>query len=102
MIYSHNVSLAEWASVYEAYYTAAMRACHGKPTVVVQHAELVAEPYAAVRKLHADLTAAGVVGLALPSEERVARLIRPSSERAPLYLRSERNTIGAAAQRLSD
>ena len=29
MIYSHNVSLAEWASVYEAYYTAAMRACHG-------------------------------------------------------------------------
>jgi hypothetical protein len=29
MIYSHNVSLAEWASVYESYYTAAMRACHG-------------------------------------------------------------------------
>ena len=29
MIYSHNVSLAEWASVYEAYYSAAMRACHG-------------------------------------------------------------------------
>lgn len=29
MIYSHNVSLAEWASVYEAYYTNAMRACHG-------------------------------------------------------------------------
>jgi len=29
MIYSHNVSLAEWASVYEAYYTNALRACHG-------------------------------------------------------------------------
>jgi hypothetical protein len=29
MIYSHNVSLAEWASVYEAYYSSAMRACHG-------------------------------------------------------------------------
>merc|ERR1719199_331123 len=27
MIYSHNVSLAEWASVYEAYYTNATRAC---------------------------------------------------------------------------
>merc|ERR1719240_234784 len=60
MIYSHNVSLAEWASVYEAYYSSAMRACHGKPTVVVQHAELVANPYAAVTKLHADLVAAGV------------------------------------------
>ena len=29
MIYSHNVSLAEWASVYESYYTNALRACHG-------------------------------------------------------------------------
>ena len=29
MIYSHNVSLAEWASVYEAYYTNALRACQG-------------------------------------------------------------------------
>jgi hypothetical protein len=46
MIYSHNVSLAEWASVYETYYTSALRACHGKPTVVVQHADLVADPYA--------------------------------------------------------
>ena len=27
MIYSHNVSVAEWASVYEAYYASAMRAC---------------------------------------------------------------------------
>merc|ERR1719393_1229840 len=74
MIYSHNVSLAEWASVYEAYYTNALRACHGKPTVVVQHADLVADPYKAVTKLHKDLTAAGVAGLALPEEAKVARL----------------------------
>jgi len=101
MIYSHNVSLAEWASVYEAYYTNAMRACHGKPTVVVQHADLVTNPYGAVRKLHADLTAAGVAGLGLPTESRVARLIRPSADKSPLYLLSERNTVGAAAQRIS-
>merc|ERR1719201_757576 len=66
MIYSHNVSLAEWASVYEHYYTNALRACRGKPTVVVQHAEMLADPHAAVRKLHTDLTAAGVSGLTLP------------------------------------
>merc|ERR1719465_132313 len=101
MIYSHNVSLAEWASVYEAYYTNAMRACHGKPTVVVQHADLTADPYGAVRKLHADLTAAGMAGLTLPSEGQVTRLIRPSHEKAPLYLLSERQTVGAAAQRIS-
>lgn len=101
MIYSHNVSLAEWASVYEAYYTAALRACHEKPTVVVQHAELVAEPYAAVAKLHRDLSAAGVHGLTLPAEERIAKLIRPSSESAPVYLRSEHQAVGAAARRIS-
>merc|ERR1719409_1671717 len=67
MIYSHNVSLAEWASVYEAYYTNALRACQGKPTVVVQHADLVTNPYGAVTKLYNDLTAAGVSGLTLPS-----------------------------------
>ena len=44
MIYSHNVSLAEWVSVYEAYYQSAMRACDGHPTVVVQHDQLVTAP----------------------------------------------------------
>ena len=29
MIYSHNVSLAEWISAYENYYASAMRACKG-------------------------------------------------------------------------
>ena len=29
MIYSHNVSLAEWISVYENYYASTMRACKG-------------------------------------------------------------------------
>ena len=29
MIYSHNVSLAEWVSVYENYYASTMRACDG-------------------------------------------------------------------------
>ena len=47
MIYSHNVSLAEWSSVYEAYYASVVAACDGKPTVVVQHEELMRAPYEA-------------------------------------------------------
>jgi hypothetical protein len=101
MIYSHNVSLAEWASVYEAYYSHAMRACHGKPTVVMQHAELVANPYGAVKKLHAELTEAGVQGLTLPSEAQVSALIRPSVHPAPLYLHTEREVVGERAQLIS-
>jgi len=102
MIYSHNVSLAEWASVYESYYQSAIRACEGKPTAVVQHAELVAKPYDAVKKLYGELVAAGVEGLTLPSEERVTRLVRPASEKAqPFYLASERNIVGASARSIS-
>ena len=90
MIYSHNVSLAEWSSVYEAYYASVVAACDGKPTVVVQHEELMRAPYEAVRKLHRELTAAGVQGLTLPAESRVAALIAPSAKKSPLYLGSEK------------
>jgi len=102
MIYSHNVSLAEWASVYDAYYQSAVRACAGKPTAVVQHSELMAKPYEAVKKLYGELVAAGVEGLTLPSEEKVTRLVRPSKERkAPFYLASERRAIGESARGIS-
>jgi len=101
MIYSHNVSFAEWAAVYEAYYSSAMRACKGVPTVVVSHDELSAAPYTAVKKLHSELTAAGVQGLTLPSEERVAQLLRPSTKAQPKFLASERKALGAAAPAVS-
>merc|ERR1719352_2260043 len=101
MIYSHNVSLAEWASVYESYYTSAMRACHGKPTVILQHAELVADPYSAVKKLHADLSAAGVPNLTVPTEKQIANLLRPSATSSPTYFNSERKAVGDAAARIS-
>jgi len=103
MIYSHNVSLAEWASVYEAYYQSAVRACAGKPTAVVQHSELMANPYAAVKKLYAELVAAGVEKLTLPSEEKVNRLVRPSDEhkQKPFYLASERKVVGEGARAVS-
>ena len=52
-----------------------------KPAVVVQHSQLVADPYGAVRKLHADLVAAGAADLTVPTETQVTRLIRPSAEK---------------------
>jgi len=102
MIYSHNVSFAEWAAVYEAYYVGALRACHGVPTVVVKHDELKAAPYTATKKLYEDLTAAGVSGLKLPSEERISKLLRasPQSE-SSTYLASEKQVLGARAMRVS-
>jgi len=103
MIYSHNVSLAEWASVYDSYYQSAIRACEGKPTAVVQHSELMAKPYDVVKKLYKDLVAAGVEGLTLPTEEQVGRLVRPSDEhkQKPFYLASERRVVGESARAIS-
>jgi len=102
MIYSHNVSFAEWAAVYSAYYLSAMRACDGVPTVVVHHEELMAAPFKALTKLHADLVKAGVSGLALPAEERVNALLRASSHEAVTYLASERKVVGPVAQGISE
>jgi len=101
MIYSHNVSLAEWSSVYENYYTSAMRACEGVPTVVVQHDEIVKAPYQVVQKMYKELVALGVKGLTLPAESRVAQLIKPSAHKEPFYLASERKMVGINAQSIS-
>merc|ERR1719198_668150 len=101
MIYSHNVSFGEWASVYTEYYQAAAKACNGKPTVVVQHSELTASPYTAVTKLYNDLVAVGVQGLTLPAEARVSALLKPSKKEQPLFLGSERKAVGAAAAAIS-
>jgi len=101
MIYSHNVSLAEWSSVYENYYAAALRACEGVPTVVVQHEEIVKAPYQAVKKMYDDLVAVGVQGLTMPAESRVSALIKPSASKAPTYLASERGMISESAQAIS-
>lgn len=101
MIYSHNVSLAEWASVYEQYYQSVLKACAGKPTTVVQHSELVSNPSAAVKRLYTELVRAGVEHLTLPTEAQVAQLLRPSTEKAPLYFAAERKMVGVNAATIS-
>merc|ERR1740124_144944 len=101
MIYSHNVSLAEWISVYENYYASTMRACKGVPTVVVQHEEFAKAPYAALQKLHAELEKLGVQGLQMPAESRVSALLKPSTAASPFYLASERGMVSTNAQKIA-
>ena len=67
----------------------------------MQHAELVANPFAATVKLYNDLVAAGVAGLTLPTEAQVGRLLRPSTEHAHTYLASERAAVGPSVHALS-
>ncbi len=76
----HNLSLAEWSSMYEHYYATIMRACTGVPTVVVQHEEITHTPFEALKRLHHDLVALGVQGLQMPTASRVHQLIRPMAK----------------------
>jgi len=100
--YAPTASLEEWASIYSAYYSSAMRACAGRPTVVVQHAEITKDPYNAVKKLHNALVAAGVRGLTLPAESRVTALLSSQgATESPFYLASERRAVGKTARAIS-
>ena len=46
----------------------------------------MARPYAALTKLHADLSALGVERLTMPTEERINALLRPSPKTPVAYL----------------
>lgn len=87
--------------MYQAYYGSIARSCAGVPTAVVKHEELILAPYRTLAKLHADLTALGVEGLSMPSEDRINRLIRPGKKQDIKYLASEHSVVGRAAIALS-
>ena len=71
MIYSHNVSLAEWASIYKSYYTNAMRACNGG-------ARRRRRPPPAARRRAVTISCARRRRLALASPSRSHRPLPPS------------------------
>jgi len=97
MIYSHNVSFAEWGSVFEAYYLSAKRACRGVPTLTVEHDTLMSSPHATLSTLYAQLVRLGVRGLTLPSAAAVQRLLGAPRTHAPdTYLAAERKMLGGA------
>jgi hypothetical protein len=74
---SREHSLTLW----ERYSRAAFTATRGWPRVLVDYAELIADPYGAAARLHADLVALGIDGLALPDPTAVIAWIEPGPRR---------------------
>jgi len=70
-------SLALW----ERYARAAFIATRGWPRVLVDYAELIDDPYGTASRLHSDLIALGIDGLALPDPAAVIAWIEPGPRR---------------------
>ncbi len=83
-------SLALW----EYHAVGALNATRGMPRVHVAHEHLLARPLQACEALYAELIAAGVQGLAMPSRSEIEAFIDPAlyrsrSPTAPLFTLSE-------------
>lgn len=80
-------SLALW----EHYTRTLLRDTEGEPRVIVSYEELLADPTRVARELCAQLTALGVRGLDVPSDERMRQIIHAD------FNRSGRDTSGVDA-----
>ena len=67
--------------LWERYTRAAFAATRGWPRVIVEYAELIADPCAVALRLHADLVALGIEGLLAPDPVAIAAWIEPGLRR---------------------
>lgn len=72
---------AEAFALWERYTRAAFGATRGWPRVVVDYGELMADPCAVALRLHADLAALGIEGLAAPDPVAITAWIEPGLHR---------------------
>jgi GT2 family glycosyltransferase len=76
--FEHTAALALW----EQYTRAAFEASCGWPRVLVDYADLLADPLAVARQLRDELRALGIDGIAEPDPHVVREWIEPAPERA--------------------
>jgi hypothetical protein len=71
----------EALALWERYTRAAFAATRGWPRVIVDYADVVADPLAASSRLHASLAAFGIEGLRAPDAASVGAWIEPALHR---------------------
>jgi hypothetical protein len=82
----NGVEHAEGLALWELYTRAAFDASRGWPRVLIDYAELIADPFNVARQLHDALRGAGVVDIADPEAHIVRDWVdsTPRSARAPV------------------
>ncbi len=76
-----GLDIAHALSLWEQYTRAAFAATRGWPRVLVEYAELIADPHGVAARLHAAFAAFGVEGLAVPTAAAIDDWIEPSLRR---------------------
>ena len=62
-------------ALWEAYVRASLQASAGIPRVLIQYADLIADPKQTLEQLHDELVSAGVKGLSIPTDEQLAGFV---------------------------
>jgi len=83
-------------ALWERYNRDAFAASRGWPRLLVDYAELLADPFGVAQRLHAGLRAFGIAGMVEPDEAVARAWIEPSPPRE----RAPRGELGAGQQRL--
>ena len=68
-------------ALWEAYVRAALSASESIPRVLIQYADLVADPKRTLGQLHDSLADLGVEGLSVPTDEQLAEFVRSDLHR---------------------
>ena len=76
-----GIDRAHALALWERYTRAAFAATRGWPRAMIDYAELVAEPHRVAQRLHAELTAFGITGLAMADASAVGAWIEPGLRR---------------------
>ena len=84
-------------ALWETYTRAAFAASRGWPRVLVDYADLVADPIGTSVRLHASLAGFGVAGLSVPDEATITGWIEPALHRQ--HNRSARTDVLTDTQR---
>lgn len=87
-------------ALWERYTRAAFAATRGWPRLVIDYAELVADPHAAAIRLHAELAALGIDSLVVPDPAVLAAWIEPGLRRQRAHS-DERTALNSAQRELA-
>ena len=96
----NGFSIAFGLALWERYVTAALNATLGLRRIQIKHAELMADPVAAVRTLAKSLEEMGVRGLRSPSDEEILAFVDPSLYRAKAEEIGAVHRLSAAQRKL--
>jgi hypothetical protein len=96
----HRFSIAHGLAMWEYYTIHMLNGLADLPVIHVSHHDLIREPIATTKRLHAALEKAGVEGLRIPSEQEITTFIDPTLHRSIVTPETSRAQLSDDYQQL--